>query len=117
MTTAKSAAVSSGDQYDAQCAGAVAGDLHRQVLAAAESVEAGGLTDTLRDNLYEVLNIAASLFNAPGAEHLRLYQLHPAGLPLPPAVRAQALTLGRREDLAVEIAGYGAGALSVVLVA
>jgi hypothetical protein len=85
--------------------------------AAEEAVETGGLTETLRDNLYEVLNIAASLFNAPGAEHLRLYELHPAGPPLPPAVRAQALTLGRREDLAVEIAGYGSGALSVVLIA
>ena len=40
-----------------------------------------------------------------------------AGVPLPPMVRAQALTLGRREDVSVDIAGYGAGRLSVVLVA
>jgi hypothetical protein len=32
-------------------------------------------------------------------------------------VRAQALTLGRREDAAIEIAGYGNGRLSVVMVA
>ncbi|GAA1957761.1 hypothetical protein GCM10009798_16510 [Nocardioides panacihumi] len=81
------------------------------------AVEAGGLTDTLAENLYEVLNIAASMFNAPGAEHLRLHELHPAGAPMPPMVRAQALTLGRREDVTLEIAGYGAGRLSIVMVA
>ena len=41
--------------------------------------------------------------------------LHPAGEPTPPAVLAQCLTLGRREDLAVSIGGYGSGQLSVVL--
>ena len=81
------------------------------------AVEEGSLPDGLRDNLYEVLNIAASMFNAAGADHLRLHELHPAGVPLPPMVRAQALTLGRREDVSVDIAGYGAGRLSVVLVA
>lgn len=81
------------------------------------AIDENGLPENLSDNLYEVLNIAASLFNTPGHEHLRLYELHPAGPALPPAVRVQALTLGRREDLTVEIAGYGAGRLSVVLVA
>jgi hypothetical protein len=80
------------------------------------AVEAGGLTETLSENLYEVLNIAASMFNAPGSEHLRLHELHPAGVPLPPMVRAQALTLGRREDVSLDIAGYGKGQLSVVMV-
>jgi hypothetical protein len=84
---------------------------------AEDAIAEGRLPDTLAENLYEVLNVGASLFNAPGAEHLRLYELHPAGPALPPAVRIQALTLGRREDLTVEIAGYGSGRLSVVLVA
>ena len=78
-------------------------------------IEEGVLSPTLTENLYEVLNIAASLFNAPGADHLRLHELHAAGPVLPPLVRAQALTLGRREDLTVDIAGYGAGRLSIVL--
>ncbi|SFC32649.1 hypothetical protein SAMN04487968_105189 [Nocardioides terrae] len=81
------------------------------------AVEAGALTETLAENLYEVLNIAASMFNEPGADHLRLHELHPAGVPLPPLVRAQTLTLGRREDVSIDIAGYGAGQLSVVMVA
>ena len=81
------------------------------------AVEAGALTETLVENLFEVLNIAASMFNEPGATHLRLHEVHPAGVPLPPMVRAQTLTLGRREDMTVEIAGYGTGQLSIVMVA
>ena len=77
----------------------------------------GILTETLRDNVYEVLNIAASLFNVDGATHVRLYDVHHAGLPVPDDVLARALTLGRREDLAVEVGGYGPGRLSVVLCA
>ena len=79
------------------------------------AIDDGKLTDTLSENLYEVLNIAASMFNVAGADHLRLHALHPAGPPLDPQLRISTLTLGRREDLRVEVAGYGAGALSIVL--
>jgi hypothetical protein len=79
------------------------------------AIEEGLLTDTLRENVYEVLNIAASLFNVEGATHVRLYDVHHAGLPVPPDVLARSLTLGRREDLAVDVPGYGPGRLSVVL--
>ena len=85
--------------------------------AAQVAIEEGILTETLRDNLDEVLNVAASLFNVDGATHVRLYDVHHAGLPVPGDVLARALTLGRREDLAVEVGGYGLGRLSVVLVA
>lgn len=80
------------------------------------AVEDGKLTDTLAENLYEVLNIGASVFNVPDADHVRLHALHPAGPPTDPQLRLRVLTLGRREDLTVDIAGYGAGRLSVVLV-
>jgi hypothetical protein len=80
------------------------------------ALEDGKLTDGLAENLYEVLNIGASVFNVPGADHVRLYALHPAGPPPDPQLRIRTLTLGRREDLAVDIAGYGGGRLSVVLV-
>lgn len=79
------------------------------------AIEDGALSESITENLYEVLNIAASLFNVDGADHLRLHALHPAGPPLDPQLRISALTLGRREDLAVDIGGYGSGALSVVL--
>ena len=87
-------------------------------LAGAEAaIEEGALSEVLKENLSEVMNIAASMFNAPGADHLRLHEVHPAGPPLPPQLRAQALTLGRREDYHIDISGYGAGHVSVVLVA
>jgi hypothetical protein len=79
------------------------------------AIDDGKLTDTLSENLYEVLNIAASMFNVAGADHLRLHALHPAGPPLDPQLRISTLTLGRREDLRVDVGGYGAGALSIVL--
>ena len=82
---------------------------------AAEAIAEHTFTEPLQENLYEVLNIAASLFNVPDAPHVRLYELHPAGTPTPVNVLAQCLTLGRREDLAIGIAGYGAGSFSVVL--
>ncbi|HET6151988.1 MAG TPA: hypothetical protein VFE15_03475 [Marmoricola sp.] len=87
------------------------------VASAAATVEERVLDDTLRANVQEVLNIAASLFNNDGATHVRLYDTHHIGTPLPGDALARALTLGRREDLSVEVAGYGAGRLSVVLVA
>lgn len=80
------------------------------------AIEEGILNETLRDNVYEVLNIAASLFNVEGATHVRLYDVHHAGVAVPPDVLARSLTLGRREDLAVDVAGYGSGRLSVVMV-
>jgi hypothetical protein len=86
------------------------------VAGAEAAIEEGTLNDTLRENVYEVLNIGASLFNPEGATHLRLYDVHHAGAPVPGDVLVKALTLGRREDLAVQVAGYGSGRLSYVLV-
>lgn len=83
--------------------------------ASQAAIEARALTETMAENLYEVLNVAAAMFNVPGATHLRLHELHPAGTALSPQLRARALTLGRREDLEVTIAGYGSGVLSIVL--
>lgn len=82
---------------------------------AEEARVAGALTPTLVENLHEVLNVAASLFNVEGAAHLRLHVLHPAGPSLPGDAMARALALGRRLDLEVTVAGYGSGKLAVVL--
>lgn len=82
---------------------------------AEESVASGALTEVLQENLHEVLNIAVGLFNsAPGADHLRLHTMHPAGQPIPHDVLVQALTLGRRTDMRIDVPGYGAGVISVV---
>ena len=82
----------------------------------AETAIATGLNDNLRDNVHEVYNIAASLFNIGEADHLRLYDVHHAGDPLPPDILVKSLTLGRREDLSVDVGGYGSGKISVVLI-
>jgi hypothetical protein len=85
------------------------------VTVAEAAIESRSLDEGLRENLYEVLNVSTSLFNAPGADHVRLYAMHAAGDPLPPDAQARALTLGRRLDLAVGIGGYGSGRFSMVL--
>lgn len=87
-------------------------------LAGAEaSIEEQELTQTISENLSEVLNIASSLFNAPEHEHLKLHDVRPAakgGMAIND--RFMALTLGRREDLSIEIQGYGHGLFSIILV-
>lgn len=83
---------------------------------AQDAIEEGALTDTLAENLYEVLNIASSMFNVPDAPHMKIQVLHPIGAPCPPDALALACTLGRREDVEVDIAGYGTGRMSIVLI-
>lgn len=62
-----------------------------------------------------MLNIVSSLFNLPGAPHVRLYETYPPGQALPSDVNALVHTLGRRLDLTLRIAGYGEGRLGLVL--
>lgn len=81
-----------------------------------DAVEANALTDALAENLYEVLNVLAATFNVPDAPHIRLHALHPATGPAPVDARTRVLALGRREDLLVDVPGFGAGRLSIVLV-
>lgn len=72
------------------------------------------LSPVLRENLHEVLNVAASLLNAEGLPHVRLYAIHAPGEVPPIDVSGFARTLGRRLDLHVEVSGYGSGRFSVV---
>lgn len=84
---------------------------------AEEAIENQALDQGLAESLYEVLNIAASMFNMPNSSHLKLHSVYPAGAPLDPNIRMRTMTLGRREDLEVTIAGYGTGRFSIVVVA
>lgn len=81
-----------------------------------EMVEAQALSETLLENLYEVVNILSVLFNVPGAPHAKLHKLYAPGEALPGDVRAYACTLGFRVDLDVGVAGYGNGRLSIISV-
>jgi hypothetical protein len=64
--------------------------------------------------LHEVVNVLSALLNTPGAPHSRLYRLHAPGADLPGDI-ADMLAGFNRIDLAIEIPGYGRGALSFVL--
>jgi len=79
-----------------------------------EMIEERDLSETLMENLYEVVNILSALFNVPGAPHAKLHKLYAPGELLPPDVRAYAGALGFRLDLDVAVAGYGNGRLSIV---
>ena len=83
---------------------------------AAGCVEEGRLTDDMTENLNEVLNILAGLFNLSDRPHVKLYALHVPG-ELPPAdLCARLREYGMRDDLTIDVAGYGGGRVSLVLV-
>jgi hypothetical protein len=85
------------------------------VHAAETALEEKVLPQALEENLYEVLNISASLLNAEGMPHLRLYQMYAPGT-VPPAELSNCVrSLGGRLDLAVDVQGYGKGRLSFVV--
>lgn len=109
----RTAAVAVADLPLSSYAGAALGLV--PVGAATEAIEGGELPVSLQENFAEVLNILSSLFNAEGAPHLKLYATqHPGQLP-PPDVSVLAKSLGRRLDLAVDVLGYGAGRISIVV--
>lgn len=80
------------------------------------AIEDRELSPSVKENLDEVLNVLASLFNAKDEPHVRLYQTF--GLTdLPPNDVMKILgTIGRRTDLKVAVAGYGSGRMSTILV-
>ncbi len=82
--------------------------------ASEAAIEDRELPENLAVNSREVLNIMASLFNVEGAAHLKLYASYVPGEVLRPDVVDWATRTGSRLDLAVEVARYGKGALSIV---
>ncbi|WP_182525742.1 hypothetical protein [Nocardioides dongkuii] len=61
-----------------------------------------------------ITEVAPLLAGADGPQ-LRPYAVHLAGSPVPADLRARTQVLGRRLDLRVDVAGYGAGRLALVL--
>jgi hypothetical protein len=80
-----------------------------------DAVDDGELSELLRDNCYEVLNVLAAVFNVPGAPHVRLYEMYGPNTSLPSDVATLAQVLGNRLDVVLSIAGYGDVHLSVVV--
>lgn len=84
--------------------------------AAKEAVEQGLMTPALYDNTAEILNVAASLFNAENAPHVRLYEAYAPREILPPDVAKWVTAYVRRLDMELNVTGYGTGRISVLTV-
>jgi hypothetical protein len=82
---------------------------------AAESVRAGKPSESLRENAYEVFNIAASMFNeVDGMDlHVKLRELL-VGPPVPPATLAKIAKPVTRLDFDVVVPGYPVGKLALL---
>ena len=83
----------------------------------------GGLEDAIEDGelsamqlevVYEVVNVAAAMFNGGGVTHSKLYKLYAPGEAVPADLAGLAAGFNRI-DLDVEVAGYGSGSLSIVI--
>jgi hypothetical protein len=83
--------------------------------AAEKAINNGLMPDNLKDNASEILNVTASLFNAEGAPHVRLDAVYAPGDPIPADVAQWILTFVRRCDLDIDVAGYGPGKFSLLV--
>lgn len=84
--------------------------------AADAAISAGGMDEHLAENLHEVLNVCAAALNGASMPHVRLHAVYAAGARPPSDLVTFASVPGRRLDLVVEVARYGAGRFSVVCV-
>jgi hypothetical protein len=79
-----------------------------------DAIDEGELSEMHLEVVYEVVNVAAALFNGGGVNHSKLHKLYAPGEPLPGDLAGLAAAFNRI-DLSVEVAGYGKGALSIVM--
>jgi hypothetical protein len=79
-----------------------------------DAIDEGELSDMHLEVVYEVVNVAASLFNGGGVTHSKLYKLYAPGEIVPADLAGLAAGFNRI-DLTVDVAGYGKGALSIVV--
>lgn len=82
--------------------------------AAEDCAKSGKLTEAIYDNVREVLNVAANLFNADGAPHTKLVSVHA----FPPDALPEQLKMilakpGGSSHLEVNVDGYGVGRASI----
>lgn len=79
----------------------------------AQAVAAGEVPADIAENLHEVFNVGANLFNAPERPHLRLDQVLAAPA-VPPELMAELLAAADRLDLDIDVPGFGSGPFAVV---
>jgi hypothetical protein len=73
------------------------------------AIEERYLPENLLENLTEVCNVLATVFQLPGNPHLRLQTTYRPAAAAPEPETALLYTLGQRIDLTVDVPGYGAG--------
>lgn len=78
------------------------------------AIEERELSQTLKDNLYEVLNVLAATLNAVDAPHVKLTQVVHVGDMPDGQITSDTQAVGRRLDLEVTVPQYGSGRLSIV---
>ena len=79
-----------------------------------DAIDEGELSEMHLEVVYEVVNVAAAMFNGGGVNHSKLYKLYAPGEALPGDIAGLAAAFNRL-DLKVDVAGYGSGDLSIVL--
>ena len=79
-----------------------------------DAIDEGELSAMHLEVVYEVVNVAAALFNGGGVTHSKLYKLYAPGEAVPGDLAGIAAGFNRI-DLSVDVAGYGKGELSIVL--
>lgn len=85
---------------------------------AEDCIEGKTLSPVLAENVTEMCNIFSGLLNrGEGTPRAKLHQVIVPGQPLPQDAAAYLLALGRRVDLHVDVARYGAGRFSLALAA
>ena len=80
---------------------------------AAESIRALKLEESLAENIREILNICAQLFNGVDRPHVALHAVYSDFRDLPPALANVISRSAPRLDVTVTIADYGSGRLSL----
>ena len=80
-----------------------------------EAIKDRELTNSLRDNCFEVLNALSAAFNLPGAPHVRLYQMYGPNEHVPNDIASVVGMVGSRMDIILSISGYGPVPLSIVV--
>jgi hypothetical protein len=80
-----------------------------------KDIENGNLSEESRENIQEILNISASVFNKPSMPHLRFGSLYvPMDGNLPASIQALVDSPEERADFEVEIPGYGSGLIACI---
>ncbi len=79
---------------------------------AEDAAKSGDLSEMMRGNLHEIMNICSRLFITDATPHLKLDALYDNPDALPEAARSMVATATGRTDLKISIPGYGEGNIS-----